>query len=599
MRRSIALGSLAIAVWLGLCMQRPVQAQSTGQWESTRFLPPDVSIVIDLRDLGSRWREIEGSSVFQKLMANPGIQDALASKQFQNARKGQQFIEGLFAKPLVDLVQDLTQEGATLAWKSEREVAMLIKPASDTFDRLKQTLKEFTTATALGKSNDDQGQLFATTYRGVDAYGINKARIAFCNDWVVVCSTNEIGKNILDRILGDNSDSLAEEKWFRQATDLANSKSPGATPAVTALFDLNRLREEGKLRIPRGADPGQEIIFGGAFDAAEKSPVAVALALIDGKSAHVQVAALREPDSDELRDYFFGQEQLQSAPSPIDIPNRILSGRWHRDFGLFWKMAPQIIHDENALAGIAKAESDISTMLGGMVTVSELFQYLGPEVEFVAVQAAQSSADGPSLPIPAFAVTGSLRNAAKAQPAFRLAFQQVVSFANLNASSGMYPPLEVTTEKEGGKTLISGSYFAMDQEMMTDRPGGDVYKNFTPSLGFIGDRFVLASQRLLAEQILATDPPKQTETRTTAGVDNTVLELWPMELAAAGERAREMIIGQRLLTTGKNRESAEAEVDLLVAVLRQIASVRLGLQADEKSLVVEFEMRLAEPSNRP
>jgi hypothetical protein len=294
-----------------------------------------------------------------------------------------------------------------------------------------------------------------------------------------------------------------------------------------------------------------------------------------------------------LDEYFFGSPDVEAAPQAIELPNRIASGRWFRDFGLFWKVAPQLIQDENALAGIAKAESDISTLLGGMVTLSEVLQYFGPDIEFVAVQPIDDpNGKPPSIRFPAFGITGTLREPAKAQPALRLAFQQVISFSNLNAAAASFPPLEVMAEREGEQLLVTGSYFAMDGAAMSNQPGSDVYKNFSPTLGFQQDRFVLTSHRDLAKQILAAPRPPRNATPQSTLKDNTVLELWPRELAIAGEINREPLIAQRMLTTGQGRESAAAEIDLTLALLKQFESATLRLQASESALVLEFDTQL-------
>ncbi len=594
MSRTFSSGTIVFACLVSALMTPATVGQSLVDSSSARYLPPEVSIVLTARDLGTRWNEIESSDVFQRVMDIPRVKQALADDKSRDLRTGQKFIESIFGKPIVELIQDFTDHGATLGWKSEREIVLLCQPAPLAFDQLKQTLKEFASAAALGTAQQYRGQLFSTTYRGTDAYGIDNARIGFCNGWVVVCSTSDIGKAVLDRLLGDKVTSVADQTWFQQAHNLMQSSAQEFQPTIVAMANLDDIRAGGKFKIPRGADPGQEILFGGILDALETAPIAVATVEINGQAAQVQLATPRTKRADDHLEYFFGGDQLQPAPHSIDIPNRIFSGRWHRDIGLFWKMAPQIIHDENALAGIAKSESDISTLLGGMVTVSELFQYLGPDVELVAVQPIAGAHDKqPTLQIPAFCITGTLRNAAKAQPALRLAFQQVVSFANLNASAGEYPPLEVTTEKDAGKTLISGSYFAMEQTSMNDQPGADLYKNFSPTLGFEGDQFVLASHRALAEQVLAATESKAVDSNSAAQVDNTIVELWPAELAAAGDLNREPLIAQRMLSSGLDRANATMDIDSAIALLKQFASVRFCLRAADDSLILELETRLA------
>jgi hypothetical protein len=182
-------------------------------------------------------------------------------------------------------------------------------------------------------------------------------------------------------------------------------------------------------------------------------------------------------------------------------------------------------------------------------------------------------------------------------PALRLAFQQVISFSNLNAAAGNYPPLEVMAEREGDQLLVTGSYFAMGGAPMTDRPGADLYRNFSPTLGFQGDHFALASHRELAKRILDAPRAKPSTTATGELVDNTVIEIWPMELAIAGELNREPLIAQQMLNTGKAREVVAAEVDFTLQLLKQLESATLRLQASDSALVLSLKTQQAQDSN--
>ncbi len=595
MFRAMMNGSTAFAFAFTALLSLNASAQKDVDDSPARFLPPDVSIVVSVHDLGRRWNEISQTALVERLFELPQIKVALEDKKIRDLLKGQKFIEGLFSRQLPDLLQDYTQNGATLAWKGEKEFVLLFQPSADALGRLKQTLKEFASAAALGNANQGKAELFATTYRDQDAFGLDKARIGFANGWVVASSTSEFGKSVIDRVLGDKAKSIAEESWFQQATGLARSVTSANRPAITALINVQKLRPFMKLKTDRGMDAGKELLFGGILEAIDSAPVAAAIGDIGPEGAFVRIATPRPKASATKMEYFFGLATTESAPQPIDLPSRVLSTRWHRDVGLFWKMAPQIISDENALAGIAKAESDISTLFGGMVTVSDVFEYLGPDLELVAVRPLSQTAVGKlSMQIPAFGVAGNLRNVEKAQPALRLAFQQVVSFANLNAGAGKYPPLEVMTEREAGTTMISGSYFQMGDDTMYDNPAADLYKNFSPTLGFRGDRFVLASHRDLATQILNAPEAKPGNPSAQGHIDNTIIELWPAELALVGKLNREPLIAQRMLATGQERSAATTEVDTALELLKFFETARLRLLAGDDALVLEFDTRLAE-----
>ncbi len=594
MFRAMLRGASSFAFVFTALVSYHATAQTAADNIAARFLPADVSIVVSVNDLGQRWNDISQTALVRRLFELPQIKVAMEDKKFRDLLNGQKFVEELFGRPIGDLLQDFTQNGATFALKGEKDIVLLFQPTADAFGRLKQTLKEFASAAALGNANKGKGGLFATTYRDNEAFGLDKARIGFANGWVVASSTSDLGKTVIDRVLGDKAKSIADESWFRNATELARSVTSVNRPAIAALLNIEKLRPGLKIQNDRGTDPGKELLFGGILEAVGTAPIAAVVGDINAEAVTVRIATPRTKANIEKLEYFFGAGQTTSAPQQIDVPNRVLSARWHRDVGLFWKMAPQIISDENALAGIAKAESDISTLLGGMVTVSDVFEFLGPDLELVAVRPMRQTAEGKStMQIPAFGITGKLRNTAKAQPALRLAFQQVISFANLNAGAGKYPPLEVMAEREAGTTIISGSYIQMGDDAMYDNPAADLYKNFSPTLGFQGDRFVLASHRDLASQIFNAPEAMPGQPNSQGDVDNTIIELWPSELSFVGKLNREPLIAQRMLATGQERSAATNEVDTALELLRFFETARLSLLAGDDALVLEFETRLA------
>jgi hypothetical protein len=573
-----------------------VAFQSSPEWESAKYLPPDTTIVVLARDVGDRWNELAQSPLVESILNIPQVRRELAGGKWAQIQIGRTMIASVLGAPIEQFAQEWTKNGAVLAWRDKQEVALLFRPSADEAKRLAQTLKELALGTSLSNARNQAQQMFVAKYRELEAYGIGTSRIGFCNGWVVASSTSDFGKSILDRLLGDSAPSLAEEKWFQNAQAFAAGLTGASPSTLTAFANMETVRQRSQISQRRGVDPGAEFLFGGIQDAVDTTDFLVATADLSSNALRVQVGAPCETRRNELREYFYGKDRIVAAPAALKVNHRIASARWHRDIGMFWRMAPQIIQDENALAAIAKSESDISTLMGGMVTVGDVFQFIGPNLEFVAIQPIVSSDSPPSIQLPAFGFSGTLRDVEKAQPALRLAFQQVVSFANLNASSRMYPPLEVMSEKENGMTLISGSYFQMDESQLSDQPGADMYKNFSPTLGFRDDRFVLTSHRDLAKTLLETPVEMGNPAGSDGMIENTVLELWPQEMAKVGEINRAALVAQQMLSSGKSNADAEADVDAVLDVVRQFETVRVRLRASDQSLVLDLDAKLTHSS---
>ena len=561
--------------------------------ESAEWLPESTIAVISFHDLGDLWRALEQSSVALELQELPDFKHLESNPKFAQLMTARRFIEGLFEQDVRDLAQDISAQPSILALDGSGSTAVVFKPSKGTYERVEKILSEFAGLAALTGRKGEKPGLKAVSYKGVTAFAADKARIAFHEGRIIVCSDNTIGKSILDRALGEVKSSLNDASWFQQARQWSAPLRLDNV-AVSGLVDLQSLREAGKLKIPRGKDLGQELIVGGLLDVVEKAPYAAFSGEFAENQLAIRVAAPMLEKIDEKREYFFGEQQLSPAPAPIDLPDRILSFRWHRDFGAFWNMAPQLVTDDNVLAGLAKSESDLSTLFGGVTTIGDVFDLIDPQLEIVVCQPTYDTADKsvPDIKIPAISIVSKLRNREDGERILRLAFQQIVSFANLNAGKGGFPPMELMAEKVDGNLFVSAQY--MQLKNMSN--GNDyssrsnLYKNFSPTLAISDQRAVLSSDRSVAEKILKAGR----NSNAAVSTDNSVLELWPQELAAIADLNREVLIAQRMLQTGHSRDQAQAEIDSLLTLAKCFQSAAIRLEVSKDSMVLQATAQLTQ-----
>jgi hypothetical protein len=555
-------------------------------------LPESTVLHVTIQNLGDLWRTVENTSVLKESLKLPDVKKFFDSAQYRQAMIGRKFIENMFSLEFPDLLQDLTANPAILAVDKSREVVVMFSPRPETYERVEKALESF--AALAGISGQKEGGGFdAVKYKGITAYKLDKARIAFHDGHIVLVSGNTLGKAVLDRALGDASPGLTGTKWFVESQKLAFQLGQKNSTLI-AIADLESLRSLGNVDIPIGRDVAQELFFGGILDVVKSADLAALVASLDDRRLDIQVAAPMPDKQPEQRAYFFGEGGIRPSPAAADLSNRLLSVRWHRDLGNFWKMVPQIITDENVLAGIAKSESELATVFGGMTTISDMFDFIGPELELVACQPNYdpNSVTLPDVKLPIFGIVGTLRNSDRAERAMRLAFQQFVGIANLNAGAGKYPPMELMSEKVGPAKFMTASYMQLDM-MMDKTPesaSSNLYANFSPTLAISGERFVLSSDRVLAEQLL--DGSKK-DPSTSGRVNNTILELWPRELAAIGRLNREALIAQRMLESGRNRQSAEGEINIGLTIAECIQAVGLELTTEAGSLILHARVDLA------
>jgi hypothetical protein len=576
-------------IGIGLPTSVAQQSKSPAEW-----LPPNSVLYLQVQNVGTVWRELESLPMVKELLTLPDVQKAMQTPQYRQAMLGKTFIEGVVGQELRAFSEELTQTPAWLAVDSNSDVGVVFSPPVEAYERLQKSFADYA---AIGNLSKDSSPFRAVTYKGISAFTLDKVRIAFHAGRIVVCSSNSIGKAILDRALGEEKSSLATTRWFQNAQQYSPSSNANST-RIAGAIDLKALRDSGKLELPTGREIGPELLVGGVVDAIQAADVLNMAVDWNGGNLETRLSVAMPKEIPETRQYFFGKGQIKASPNALNLKDRILSVRWHRDIGNFWNMIPQIITDENALAEVAKSESEIATLFGGMISVGELFDYLGPGVELVACQPnfPSESKEIPEIQLPKFGIVGTLRDAEKAERALRLAFQQVVSLSNLNAGAGKYPPVEVTSEKVGSVRYLTASYLQLDSMKMSstnrpdDVPSSDLYLNFSPTLVIDGERFALSSDRNFAERLLNGKTEEQKDVR---GLDNSVIELWPKALVDLARTNFEALVAQRMLETGKNREAVVSELEIGLTIVRCIEKVRLSLTTENGNLIFSGRASLA------
>lgn len=556
------------------------------------WFPDTLVAITQVENLGSAWEQIQTTGIWEKFWQLPEVTKGMQSPQGRQFQLGRKFIENLVGQPLEELAAELTAQPALLGLDRNREFALLFSPAPGAYERLKKLVEDLA---QVGNFGQNGPAIRAVQYKGIPAYAIDRARLAFHSGRILVSSGNTLGRAILDRALGEKEHCLPDAPWFQLALPQISHR-PEQRVQISGAIDLEWVRESGQLRLPMGKEIGQELLVGGVVEVWQQAPWVTFQVGWADHALQFQVAVPLSQPLPETRSYFFGSGAGAAGPLPKDLPGRLLSVRWHRDLGAFWKMIPQIVSDENALAELAKNESEISTLFGGMITVGDVFDYLGPGLELVACLPEFDSDQGqPEIKLPKFGLVGTLREPERAEKALRLAFQQVVSFSNLNAGAGKYPPLEVVSEKVDATRFLTASYLALDSMSMQSAdtqaaPSSSLYLNFSPTLAIQSDRFVLASDRRLAEQLL--------QASSTAGappgdLENSVLEIWPEAIVQIARMNFEPLVAQRMLETGHDRSTAVREVELGLALAGCFQSIGLKLCLREGQLVFDAQARLA------
>ncbi len=301
------------------------------------------------------------------------------------------------------------------------------------------------------------------------------------------------------------------------------------------------------------------------------------------------------------RKYYFAPAG-GGADAPLLPKGSIASVTSYRDISAFWQAAPDLFN-EGVAGQIAQSESGLSTFLGGKSFSADILGALRPQIQLVAAQQ-DFKAQGvrePSVRLPAFAAVFRIKpgEGKMVKKTFRLAYQSIVTFANLDAASKNRPALETGNETRGKAEVLYATYDLDDTDKPAAKPADksgdkavaktkdDTYLNFSPSIVLSDDYLILASTRHMAEDL--ADLTGAAGVKPPEDLRPTHTLIWA-DGAGIGQILhldREQLIAQNMLEKGHDRAAAEREIDGLISLVEVIKDAKVRLTQDDRLLRLE------------
>lgn len=524
-------------------------------------------------------------------------QQALTTPQHQQLLLAVKMFEGAVDMRWRPALKLLTSGGVYLAADVETKgVALLVHAGErDKLIAVRDAALTLVRAQARQQGRDDP--IKTGEYRGVPAHALPQVRIAIFGDWLLATNKDELGKAILDRYLdagrqpGDVS-CLGQNPQFQAARNERPEQALG-----WAYADLRTLREHGaakKLFAGPNNNPVAELLLGGVLGVMQEA--SFASAALEGNQQQLMLTAalpIRAGALDEKRVYFFGPEGAGAAPPLVAARETVFTLSAYRDLAEFWASAPELF-DENINAKFAEANSGLTTLFSGRDFGEEVLGAVGPELQLVVArqQLPQADLPAPKIKLPAFAVVFRLDDPAAMRRPLKVSFQSIVGFTNVVGAMNGQPQLETVVSQRDEAEIVSAAYLPpVDEEEIRD---GLINYNFSPTAAFIGDVFLLASSKTLAEELAdsrAAAPPGQATPEPTQV--NTAARLNAAALRALVEDNQEQLIAQNMLEKGHTRQEAEREIGGLLKVLAWFRNSSLRLTHDGRRLRLQGSLEFA------
>ena len=171
------------------------------------------------------------------------------------------------------------------------------------------------------------------------------------------------------------------------------------------------------------------------------------------------------------------------------------------------------------------------------------------------------------------------------RPELRRAFQSAIGFFNITGIQEGRSQLEMDMQKTADQELVIARYLPPRRPTTGEAPPVPLIYNFSPTVAFQGDVFVLSSTEQLATEILQV--PRQ-----PAASANMRMELQAAVASQLIADNQQAMITQNMLTKGQTREEAETEVGVLQQLISLVQGLTLQLRPDTAANRLQLELDL-------
>ena len=570
-----AFGILSLAPFLPT-------SSSAAEHEAIRLLPETTVLYAEVSNPPKLLSTIFDNPLAAKIQETEPWQQAIRKDDYRNFLAGRKFVEIQLGMEWREALDTLLAQGVYFGVDSKTQGVAVLVRARDaaSMDLFRAKLLELT---KLGKNPD---QIKEGEYRGLTVYDANKAKFAVVDEWLLITNKPETGKDVLDRLLDSGDDCLAENQQFKTAVAARDSND-----TFWAFADLTTIRNAGvakKLFAGKSENPAVELLIGGILSSLQQTPYATAS--VTASKADLSLALSIPHNSDwvpEEREFYFGPGGEGQSPALPEVRDTLFTLSTYRDVSEMWLRAGDLFN-EQINDGFAEADANLTTLFAGRDFGEDILGSLTPEIGFIASK--QDFTDilpVPAIKLPQFALVVELRDPEKMTRELRRTYQSMIGFFNVIGAMEGRPQFEMGMEKLDDAELVTATY--VPEEDDAESTNADIIFNFSPSVGFAEERFVVASTDRLARELVSAQAP-----RVAAESANTTASLQAAVLKDVLEDNREQLISQNMLEEGNSREEAEAAIGLFLDFIDHLDDASLKLQAVDDNLSLKFQLRVKE-----
>ncbi len=562
-------------------------AEDLAKKTAVDLLPPSTVVYVEMPAPAKLFDTVLDHPLSKQLQQQPDFQQALDSPDMQELRAVVKVFEEKLGTAWRPALNTLSGDGVYFGVELGTQGVVLLVRSRDEklLAKTRDTFIELARKDAADNGRDDPIQ--SEDYHGVTAYKVEDVYYATLGPWLILTNKARVGQMIIDNGLEADRPSLAGDKQFQQARKLQHG-----APTVWGYADLTIVRATGiaKAVLSKKSDnPATEILVGGILSALPDAPYMTFSATIDAERIAFSTAIPHDAKQvGKTREYFFGAGGRGTAPALLEAKDTIVSLSTYRDFGLMWKQAPDLF-DDSINAKFAEAEGTLTTLFSGRSFPDDILANLEPGMQWIVARQTFGKDDiTPTIQLPATAAVFTMKKPEETARQFKITYQSLVGFFNVAGGMNGLEALEQDTEKLGKITLVSAKY--LPPEKAEQRHSAGIHFNASPTVAFVGDKFILASTRGLALELAQQFEKGVAE--PSVGVNTQLRIVGPALLASLGDN-RAQLVAQNQEEKGHSQADAEKEIDLLMKLLAGLREMSLSLTTSDDALRFSWELQLA------
>lgn len=550
---------------------------------ASQLLPASVVAYLEIPQPAKLIDSVLDHPLAKEIEAHPDYQKYLESPQYQQYQNVVKVVEEKLGLKLRAAATSLAADGIYLGGDlATQGVVLLVRSSNEKLtEEVCDTFLELARGEAARQGRPDP--IKVDKDGETSTYQLDEVRFATHGRWLIVSNKPLLFSTVLNNCSSDDGACLASDSQFQ-----AVYKARPADAAAWTYLDFRLLRAAGLLKaaVNRKSDnPVVELLAGGIVAAFPDAPYVTGTLNWDG--AKLGLAFQMPTDvaaAAKRREFYFSSDGAGQAPPLLAPKQAILSLSTWRDFGSLWRNAPDLFN-EQVNAGFAEAETGLSTFFSGRNFRDEILGNLQPGLQLVVARQEYKDVT-PALKLPAGALVVRMKNPEETARIFKITFQSAIGFLNVIGGMNGVDPFDVNAERSDGLVVVTAEYLPPKDEAL--RKAAPPQFNVSPTAIFVGDKFILASSKDLATEVLEAvrkEPAAVAEVNTAIQADLDMLH-------AILSDNTESLVTQNLLQKGHDRAAAEKEIKGLLAALAHVKSTSLKLLAEEKSLRLSWEVEL-------